>query len=239
MAARDERRAVLILAVLAAAGGIVRVAGGPQGPPGGPVVAPELAGEDPARQAALSRRAEALAKPLLPGERVDVDRAAADELDRLPRVGPELARRILEDRERNGPFGSLEALGRVSGVGPRMLAALAGATAFSGVPRSSGAGADGRETAIGQAAVPAASPAGRRADAAAGGAACRQSGPLDLNLASARELDCLPGIGPVLAGRIVADRAAHGHYRSPEDLERVPGVGARLVARLRPFVAVR
>jgi competence protein ComEA len=110
MAARDERRAVLVLALLAAAGGVVRVAGGRGGPPGAPVVAPELAGEDVARQAALSRRAEALQRPLLPGERVDVDRAGADELARLPRVGPKLARRIVEDRDAHGPFGSVQGL---------------------------------------------------------------------------------------------------------------------------------
>ena len=237
MAVRDERRAVVLLAVLAAAGGLYRVASGPQGPPGASVVAPELAGEDLARQAALSRRAEALERPLLPGERVDVDRAGADELERLPRVGPDLARRIRDDRERNGPFGSLDGLGRVPGVGPRMLAALGGVVAFSGVAaaRADGPGEPAAGRAEGSPARSSSGPSPGRAD---GGSVCHGSRPLDLNRATAAELDCLPGLGPALAGRIVADRAARGLYRSVDDLDRVPGIGRRLAERLRPFLTV-
>ncbi|OGF24446.1 MAG: hypothetical protein A2V63_03690 [Candidatus Eisenbacteria bacterium RBG_19FT_COMBO_70_11] len=57
--------------------------------------------------------------------------------------------------------------------------------------------------------------------------------PLDLNRASAVELMALPGIGPVLAERIVAHRRAHGEFRAVEDLLAVRGVGARLLERLR------
>ena len=57
-------------------------------------------------------------------------------------------------------------------------------------------------------------------------------GPVNVNTADAEALDALPGIGPVLAERIVADRAAHGPFASLEDLERVPGIGPSLVARL-------
>lgn len=49
--------------------------------------------------------------------------------------------------------------------------------------------------------------------------------PLDLNRASASELELLPGIGPRLAERIVSDRTARGPFRSVQELERVPGVG--------------
>lgn len=64
------------------------------------------------------------------------------------------------------------------------------------------------------------------------------AGPLDLNTASESELDRLPGIGPVLAGRIVAHRAAHGPFRSTAELLAVPGIGPRLHARLAPLVGV-
>ena len=56
--------------------------------------------------------------------RVDLNRADADELASLPRIGPALARRIVADREANGPFRSLEDLDRVRGVGPGVLAAI-------------------------------------------------------------------------------------------------------------------
>jgi competence ComEA-like helix-hairpin-helix protein len=226
VAARDERRAVLVLAVLAAAGGVVRVVRSPGGPPGASAIAPEIQGGDLARQAALSRRAEALARPLLPGERVDVDRAGADELARLPRVGPKLAGRIVEERDARGPFGGLEGLGRVPGIGPAMLASLERSVMFSGVPRP---GTTGRPT-----------PGGRAGPRAGSGPAPGATGcaaaPLALNAATAGDLDCVPGVGPALAARIVADRSARGPFGRLEDLDRVPGIGKRLVERLRPYL---
>lgn len=62
---------------------------------------------------------------------------------------------------------------------------------------------------------------------------------LDLNRASARELDDLPGIGPVLAARIVAERVRRGRFEQVEDLLAVPGIGPKLFARLRLRVEVR
>ena len=61
---------------------------------------------------------------------------------------------------------------------------------------------------------------------------------LDLNRASAAELDALPGIGPVLAARIVEQRERGGAFRRLEDLMAVRGVGPRLLERLRARVQV-
>jgi len=226
VAARDERRAVLVLAVVAALGGLVRVVRAPGGPPGASVVAPELRGGDLARQAALSRRAEESARPLASGERVDVDTAAAEELARLPRVGPKLARRIVEEREARGPFGSLEGLRRVPGIGPAMLAALERSVRFSGVPRALPSPAPAQA----RVAVPSAAP-----PPAAGPPGC-PAGPVGLNEATAAELERLKGVGPALAARIVADRTLHGAFAGVEALDRVRGVGSALVERLRPCV---
>ena len=59
---------------------------------------------------------------------------------------------------------------------------------------------------------------------------------LDLNAASAEELDALPGIGPVLARRIVEQRRQSGPFRSVEELRSVRGIGPKLFVRLRPLV---
>lgn len=63
--------------------------------------------------------------------------------------------------------------------------------------------------------------------------------PLDLNRATAAELEELPGIGPALAARIVAHRSRRGPFRSVEDLLEVRGVGPRTLEALRPYVTVR
>jgi competence protein ComEA len=62
---------------------------------------------------------------LLDGRRIDVNRASVAELQLLPRIGPTLAARIVEERERSGAFRDLADLGRVRGIGPRTLERLA------------------------------------------------------------------------------------------------------------------
>lgn len=51
---------------------------------------------------------------------VDMDHAGVDDLERLPGIGPALAKRIVADRESRGPFGSIEGFQRVKGVGPAL-----------------------------------------------------------------------------------------------------------------------
>jgi competence protein ComEA len=62
---------------------------------------------------------------------------------------------------------------------------------------------------------------------------------VDLNEGTPDELAHLPGIGAVLAGRIVAHRTSHGAFRRVEDLVLVPGIGAKRLQQLRPYVGVR
>jgi len=81
----------------------------------------------------------------------------------------------------------------------------------------------------------AADPGATGAAGAAGGAA---TGPLDLNTATVAQLDTLPGVGPVLAGRIVAWRQENGRFTQVDDLGEVQGIGDATLARLRPLVRV-
>jgi len=64
------------------------------------------------------------------------------------------------------------------------------------------------------------------------------TGPLLLNSATATDLDALPGIGPVLAQRIVTWRQQHGPFRSVDSLTDVPGIGPAMLARLSSLVRV-
>ena len=64
-----------------------------------------------------------------------------------------------------------------------------------------------------------------------------EQAPLDLNTASAQQLETLPGIGPELAARIVEDREANGPFASPEDIQRVAGIGAGKYEKIRGLIA--
>lgn len=80
---------------------------------------------------------------------------------------------------------------------------------------------------------------GRRSSAETGAAGAAGSGGarrLDVDRATAAELEGLPGIGPSLAARIVSDRAAGGPFGSLAGLQRVRGVGPALATRIAPFV---
>ncbi len=76
---------------------------------------------------------------------------------------------------------------------------------------------------------------GTGARTAAGGAV---GGLVDLNAAGTTELDALPGIGPVLAQRIVDFREANGPFTSVEEIVEVPGIGDAVLASLTPLVRV-
>jgi competence protein ComEA len=203
----SERRALLLLVGLAVAGHGVRVLVNRPGQAPGAV---ELLPADGERSAAAHKDSiVAFARPLEPGERIDLDQAGAQEIARLPRVGLALAKRIVADRESGGPFGSLAGLDRVAGIGGGLLRQLEPHAAFSGVIR-----------------------------ALAGGRAAVEPRAMSLNSATVAELDSLPGVGPARAAAIVQERERGGPFSSIDDLGRVPGVTPVLVRKLRKWVRV-
>ncbi len=96
---------------------------------------------------------------------------------------------------------------------------------------------DGEQVVVGQP-VPPAEAAGARSGGAAqaAGTAGGTGGPLSLNTATAEQLDALPGVGPVLARRIVEYRTEHGGFTSVSQLRQVTGVGERRFQELQPLV---
>ena len=72
-----------------------------------------------------------------PGGPIDLDRAQEWEIESLPKIGPGLAHRILADRDSLGPFGSLDELRRVKGVGEGVVSAITPYVTFSLSPRQS------------------------------------------------------------------------------------------------------
>lgn len=213
----QERVALGTVALLFAAGAGARVLRPAPAPAewSGPGV--EAEGIAPAPTALRQRvetevaREQRRNEPLGPDEKLDPNTAPADELVRLPGVGPGLAERIVAHRAAHGPFRTLADLDSVSGVGPALLARAA--------PHLALAPAAPRRPALLSA-------------AAASSPARSPAGPVDVNHATAAELETLPGVGPALAARIVQARP----FRSVDELAKVPGIGPRTLERLRPAV---
>ncbi len=206
----SEHRALILLLSLALLGQGVRWWFTRPGDAPGEV---QLLATLPPRSPAAHRdSALALSRPLAAGERIDADRATAQELSRLPRIGLALAKSIVADRDAKGPFGALAALDRVPGLGPKLLGAIGAHLTFSGTP--------------------VAGPSGPPSSPGAGGL-------VNLNTASPFELDALPGIGPARARAIVEFRERHGFFSAVDQLRRVPGLGPAAVTQLRERVTLR
>lgn len=168
--------------------------------------------------------------------RIDLNRADRAQLLQLPGVGDITAQRIEEYRQSHHGFQSVEELRRVHGVGPALLERLRPLVEVEPSPPAE------EETE----AVPPA-PDGRKKAAPKAEAARKVIGsgkkeenlaaPIDVNRASAAELQQLPGIGPALSGRILQARERQP-FRTVEELRRVPGIGPKTLEHLRPFVVV-
>lgn len=221
-----ERRALLLLLGLAIAGQAVRhLATRPGEAAGGVQILSVLPPGSPSAQRDSTMQQ---ARPLAPGERIDVNAAGAAELARLPRVGLSLAKAIVAHREATGPFGGPAGLDRVAGIGPALLRTLEPHLSFGG--RTGEQAANAVRAEIGTTFAPAPSGAATAPETGRRGAA------LNVNQATAVELERLPGIGPNLARRIVADREARGPFATVQALDRVAGIGPALLARLGTLV---
>jgi len=97
----------------------------------------QIRAADSARRAGFrkGKHAPPVKSPPKPAGPVDMDVADAAEIESLRNIGPALARRIVADRDSFGPFGSIDGLSRVKGIGPSMVVKLGSSVTFSLVPR--------------------------------------------------------------------------------------------------------
>lgn len=209
---QDEQQALAFTAALLLLSAAVRVAALPER-----LEVPSSPGFDADAHVAATERAvaaeERRGRPLAAGERLNPNTASAVELDRLPGVGRALADRIVETRS-EGRFRSAADLVRVPGVGERTVERLA---PLLDLPAAGSASPSARSGSSGSA----------------------SPGVVELNRADAAALATLPGVGPVLAARIVAYREREGPFGAVDSLLAVPGIGPATLDRIRPLVRVR
>ena len=92
--------------------------------------------------------------------------------------------------------------------------------------------------AVDPAAVTGGAAPGDASGGATAGASGAATGPININTATADELEALPGIGPTLSAAIVQERDRNGPFRSVDELTRVPGIGEGRLAQLHDLVTV-
>ena len=165
---------------------------------------------------------------------VDINTASVEQFEALRGVGPVLAERIVAYRRANGAFQRIEDIQNVRGIGARTFENLAphltvdpASTTYSAAGGRVDPPLPTRET-------------NHPAESGSVGDSSMEAVPLliNINTATAAELEQLSGVGPVLAGRIIAYRESAGGFRSVEELIEVRGIGPRTLERLAPFVTI-
>lgn len=156
----------------------------------------------------------------LPPRPVDLNRADRTELMQVPGVGPERADAILAHRTASGPFGKVDDLDAVHGIGVKTLEKVrpfvtAGEMSVEKLER-------------------------KPPPTASSGSGKIKTGepPIDVNTASLAELQRLPGVGPVMAQKIIEYREAK-RFETVDELRKVSRLGAKTLDGLRTYVVVK
>lgn len=184
---------------------------------------------------------------------VDVNSASAKTLETLPGITPTLAKKIIAGR----PYQSMADLGKVQGMSKTKLDGIKGNVTFGAASTTTAKKSTKKQSAASSTETAATPPpattstSGKKTSSSttsstettpsATGHASGKLAPgqtVNINNASAEELDALPGIGPTKAQAIVDYRNQHGNFNSIEDIENVKGIKSGEFSKIKDYIRV-
>lgn len=163
------------------------------------------------------------------GPMLDLNRASKAELRLIPGMGDSLAQRVIDHRQRNGSYRSVDDLRLISGIGPRTFDRIR--PHLFVIQNESFVGLDEEEVMPTESkrSMPTASVPSKKLLAL--------KSAINVNQANQTELQKLPGIGPKISQRILDERA-RARFKSVDELRRVSGIGPKTLEKLRPYVTI-
>ena len=153
---------------------------------------------------------------------IDINTAAAEELQRLSGIGEVKARAIVEYREEHGEFADISEIKNVSGIGEKLFDSIRD------------------RITVGNVSIPTHNdaPINSVPEDNSANAVQNASFPININTASADELRALSGIGEVKARAIVEYRKEHGEFADISEIKNVSGIGEKIFANIRADITV-
>lgn len=160
-------------------------------------------------------------------QQININTASAGELMSLPRVGSCTAARIIEYRKRHGKFICVKELLNVKGIGPKTLAKIQEGICIgtNSINHSDMPPVQVSSTIHGTKTGSVATPKMQK-----------QRFPININIASASELEALPGIGPAKARAILDYRNTQGLFQKIEDITMVKGIGEKIFEQIKLLI---
>ena len=167
------------------------------------------------------------------GPALDLNRATRAELRLVPGIGDALSQRVVDHRQRHGPFRSIDELRQIPGIGPKTLERIRPHVFVLAVDYP--VALDDDDIIVPP--MPSAKPASLPRIAGPSKKELQLTAPINVNRADQAELQKLPGVGPKISQRI-HDERARARFKSIDDLRRVAGIGPKTLEKLRPYVTI-